>query len=911
MLRRFERLLDLRAGELERGLLLFAYLFLVIGSFVTGKAVRDALFLDEFGALLLPYADIAVALLVFVWVAAYLRISGRVTLRNLIVGSLLFFAVNCLLFRVLSANVHGSWLTPVIYIWVGMFGVVAPAQVWTLANYVLTTREAKRLYGFIGSGASAGWIVGGYVTQVAVKAFGAESTLIGMAVALLLSAGIVVRLWQQRPVGEEPRAEADEARPGILTSVKMIWASPYLKAIAALILLSSFTTAVAAWQFKAVSSQAYVGRDQLAAFFGRFNFYAGLISFGLQWLLTGRLLRRLGLAFALFVVPVGLVLGSIGLLTFKSLAAVVALRGIDQILRYSIDKPTVELLYLPVSPEQTLAVKSFIDTVVWRLGDGLLAGATILLFASWGRMGPVQVSWVNLVLLGCWMVAAWVAQRQYVKNLQDSIQNYRLDTQRATTTGLERSATELLSQQLNGDAEEVLYALRVLGAGRYHAMHPAVRGLLSHPSAEVRAEAIRVLDEAADTPAQAAVEKLLYDPDIYVRTQALLYVAHHTQIDPLDRIEELGNFQDFSIRAAMITFLAQPGRHENIDAARLLLERMLEDEVPATRLEAARLLEILPDRFEDQLGVVLDSKDPEQVRLAIRAVGHLRKRKFVGKVISRLGDQELVRDATEAVAAFGDRVVGALRDDLTDPDMPVDVRREIPNVLFKVGTQAALAALAESMLDADPQVRFRVISALNKLQDLHPSWPVDTRLIETILGAEIMGHLRSYQIIGTLDQALGDSTPIAGTLHEGMDKELERIFRLLKLMHPTQDLHSAYVGVQTKNNRVVHDNALEFLENILGPQLRALLVPLLDGDVSIGQRVALANKVLGTRVNSQAEAVESLLASEDPWLRSCAAYAIGTLRLQGYSAQLSQMAADPDPLLRETALQAQARLREA
>ena len=90
--------------------------------------------------------------------------------------------MSCLLFRVLSANVHGSWLTPVIYIWVGMFGVVAPAQVWTLANYVLTTREAKRLYGFIGSGATAGWIVGGYVTQVAVKAFGAESTLIGMAV---------------------------------------------------------------------------------------------------------------------------------------------------------------------------------------------------------------------------------------------------------------------------------------------------------------------------------------------------------------------------------------------------------------------------------------------------------------------------------------------------------------------------------------------------------------------------------------------------------------------------------------------------------------------------------------------------------------------------------------------------------
>jgi hypothetical protein len=74
MLRRFERVLDLRAGELERGLLLFGYLFLIIGSFVTGKAVRDALFLDQFGALLLPYADIAVALLVVMWVTVYLRI---------------------------------------------------------------------------------------------------------------------------------------------------------------------------------------------------------------------------------------------------------------------------------------------------------------------------------------------------------------------------------------------------------------------------------------------------------------------------------------------------------------------------------------------------------------------------------------------------------------------------------------------------------------------------------------------------------------------------------------------------------------------------------------------------------------------------------------------------------------------
>ena len=69
--------------------------------------------------------------------------------------------------------------------------------------------------------------------------------------------------------------------------------------------------------------------------------------------------------------------------------------------------------------------------------------------------------------------------------------------------------------------------------------------------------------------------------------------------------------------------------------------------------------------------------------------------------------------------------------------------------------------------------------------------------------------------------------------------------------------------------------------------------------------------MLGTSISSLAEAIESLLVSEDPWLRSCAAYVIGALRLDGYSSQLSQMAADSDPLLREAALQAEAVFREA
>jgi AAA family ATP:ADP antiporter len=100
-----------------------------------------------------------------------------------------------------------------------------------------------------------------------------------------------------------------------------------------------------------------------------------------QLLLTTRFLRRFGIGTALFVLPVTVLLGSTGLVILGTLGAAVALKGCDQVLRYSLDKSTTELLYLPLAVRIKLQVKWFIDTVIWRLGDGL-AGLTVLIFAT-------------------------------------------------------------------------------------------------------------------------------------------------------------------------------------------------------------------------------------------------------------------------------------------------------------------------------------------------------------------------------------------------------------------------------------------------------------------------------------------------------------------------------------------------
>ncbi len=918
MLSLAERALGLNGRELRRAFPIFAYLFLTRASSVASKAARDALFLDRYRAIDLPYVDIAIAGLVGIAASLYIWFGHRTNLRNLQVGSLAFFALNALFFWwwAAVASYESGTLFILIYIWVGVFSVLAPSQVWTLANYVLTTREAKRSFGFIGSGAILGWIVGGLATRTGVSRFGTENMLGFVALSLFLCAGLVVMIWRERPdyVGNDTPASGHvRDRFPLWGSLRLIRESAYLKAIAALILLAALTTTIAGWQFKAIAKEAVPDTDELAMFFGTFNMIAGVMSLALQLLLTARVLRTVGVGPALFIVPTAMLMGSIGVLLLGTLVAAAALKASDQVLRYSIDKATVELLYLPTPAAHTFRVKSFIDTVVYRLGDAA-GGLMVLLFAAVLGWSAVQISTIVIGFVAMWMVAAFVARRQYVENLRESIHQHRVDSERASAPVIDRDTTSLITSRLKGTPKEIGYALSLFELAHDRKVHPAVRGLLHHADASIRQQAIRLLARAGDVSVKDQIEQLVKDPDLGVRTEALLYLTEFDNVDPLQRIEALGDFEDFSIQAALVAFLARPGRSQNLDAAKLLLSKMVDapgEEGRRARLEAARLMSILPDAFDRELRSLVDDEDVEVAKAAVIAVGTLKKRSLIGDLIDRLAEPALNEVVITALAGFSDRIVGTLRDNLTDESMPAEVRREIPKVLEAIGSRSAQSVLIESVLDRDVVLRYHTIAALNRLGQAHPDRSVDRKLIESVMAAEIMGHYRSYQVLGTLGGALNDpANPIEHGLRESMEKESERIFRLLKILYPQYDMHSAYVGLQS-SDPVVHDNSVEFMDSVLPPEVRQLIIPLFDRDVTVNDRIGMANKMLGSSIGDREEAIEVMALSQDPWLRACAAYAMGEMRLTRFAQTLDQWAADNDPLLRATAIDAREKLRHA
>jgi HEAT repeat protein len=598
--------------------------------------------------------------------------------------------------------------------------------------------------------------------------------------------------------------------------------TPYLRLIAAMVFLVAIATQWTGFQLSVVAGERFGGNaEDLTRFFGTFNFMLGIVSLVVQLTLTASILRRFGVSVAILLLPGALAFGTVAILLLPVFWPVILTNALDQGLRFSIDKATYELLYLPIAPGARARIKNAIDIVLNRAGDatgGVLLGLATRGFAGLPGLdlGMRGTAAVNLVLFAIWFAIAWRLRGEYVRTIYDSIHRHRLDAERLSRRVLDRSAAAALEEKLSSDdLAAVSYALTLIEQEPAGSWRRPVRNLLHHESPDIRRRAISLLGAAGDKTVSPIVAEMLRDPDLAVRTEALLFLSRLVGIDPVARIQELGDFPDFSIRAGIAAFLASPGPARNLDAARVILEQMIGSTGAAgarDRNEAARVLSLLPDVFPDLLVRLLDDDDQAIAQLAVNA-------------LSRAG-------------------------------------------------AAGVPLLQDRLLEEDPALRYRVIAALNKLRSLHPEMALDRKLIELLLTAEIAGHYRSHQVLAAVDGSLPSNDPVRVALRHAMEQELERIFRLMALLFPEAQLQDAYVGLRS-DNPVIRANALEFLDNVLEPQLRHVVVPLLDPQTSLSERVAIADRLVGAPVTTAQSGIAALMA--DPQLRDVAGAALRRL----------------------------------
>ena len=132
----------------------------------------------------------------------------------------------------------------------------------------------------------------------------------------------------------------------------------------------------------------------------------------IQLLLTGRVLRRLGLAVVLVALPVVSGLALVGVSLAPTLTVVLAAQAVRRSTNFALARPAREVLYTGVERAARFKGKNVVDTVVYRGGD-MLAGWAFSLLELVG-VGLGAIAWLATPAVGLW---AWLGVRLGRENL--------------------------------------------------------------------------------------------------------------------------------------------------------------------------------------------------------------------------------------------------------------------------------------------------------------------------------------------------------------------------------------------------------------------------------------------------------------------------------------------------------------
>jgi AAA family ATP:ADP antiporter len=664
------RFIDIRPGEARRVGIMVSLLFFLLAANNVIKVVRDALFLSRFSISDLAHVYLLAALLAGVIIAVYTRYTVRLPLYRLILGSNAFIISNVIMFWFLIVFFNFAWAIYAFYIWSAIVGVLAIAQFWTFAGLIFTSREAKRLFGIFSAGGSLGAILGGFGSGWAVNLFVGTDGLFWLIGALFAGAFGVVWL-----AGKELSELQTAAVKGIPTSRETktaqptsalgpILASRYLQLIAGAIFVSVAVSTLIDFQFKAAAKMAYPSQDGLTAFFGSYYAWVAIITFFSQVVLTGRLLTAFGLIPSLFLLPVGVFAGSLGILVWPGLFSTTATRLTDAVLRTSVNQSGMEILYLPLSAAVKRRVKTFLDVVLQRLADGA-AGLIVLFYALFMMQSePASLAYFSLGLIIIWAAFVFILRSGYLEALRTGLEAQTITWEGEDINYADKRTIEAVLQSLQKEDERaLLFALDLAENLDPEVIAPRLSlKLLQHPSPLVRSRSLKLFAASTGPEKLKEIVRLLEDENGEVQAEAINVVCAIRKEDAIPVMRPYLESPDPRVQRSAVECLLHHGDPEIREVALATFRKMMANpgtDGAAGRLEAARLMgEVHDPEFPGYLSKLI-REDPSMpvIREALAAAGKRKEPMLLRDVIMRLCCPKTKSWARQALIEYGEVAV--------------------------------------------------------------------------------------------------------------------------------------------------------------------------------------------------------------------------------------------------------------
>ena len=369
----------------------FAYFFCLLSGYYVLRPVREAMSASRDVEAIFPpaliafFADRGVALgeftLQFIFTAVFVImlllqpvygwLVSRFPRRVFLPAIYVFFIATLLLFYAMfDSGVAGRGLAFIL--WITVFNLFAVAVFWSFMADIYSNAEARRYYGYIGAAGTMGAFLGPVLTRVLVERVGIANMMLVSAALLTVCVVCIARLRQYAVAREAERGLASGEKPmggRILAGLKLVAKEPLLRWLALVVVLGVGIGTLLYNEQNRIARTAFATAEERAAFFSTLDLAVNSLTLVVQLLVTRALMSRFGIAPALLIPGVAIILG-FSILAASPLPMLVAVVQVfTRASEFSLAKPARETIYTRVGREWRYKAGAAIDTVIYRGGD--------------------------------------------------------------------------------------------------------------------------------------------------------------------------------------------------------------------------------------------------------------------------------------------------------------------------------------------------------------------------------------------------------------------------------------------------------------------------------------------------------------------------------------------------------------
>ena len=406
---------NVRRDEIAQTLVAGLFFFCVLTALMVVRPAREALGMQR-GIEAIRWLFIATVVVTLALNPLFSWLVGRFKRMVFTTAIYLFFALGMVVFYALllwSPSAVGETTGQVFYVWFSVFNLFATMLFWAIMADRFSLEQSQRLFGAIALGGTLGAIFGPWLASVLAKPLGTAALLLVAAIFLVLAVGAAWWFSILKPAPNAPANRENELIGGhSLEGMLAVLRSPYLLGTAAYVLLVAIMATFIYFTRLQMVAALGVDTDARTEAFAQIDLITQIATFLLQALITGHLMKKLGVALTLALLPITVALGFIGLAIVGSLTTLILLDAGFRAVQRGIMRPARETLFTVVARSDRYKAKAFIDTFVYRGGD-VIGAQTDGLLSKLG-MGIAGLTAVVVPLAFVWIaLGLWLGYAQH------------------------------------------------------------------------------------------------------------------------------------------------------------------------------------------------------------------------------------------------------------------------------------------------------------------------------------------------------------------------------------------------------------------------------------------------------------------------------------------------------------------